>query len=84
MRKKLFLACLILTLSNFCWGITINSHDFKELSNVYSNAVVTLNGIKSVDDCKQALPIINQLRQKCQQNASIQAVFTTNLLYLSK
>ncbi len=74
MRKKLFLACLILTLSNFCWGITINSHDFKELSNVYSNAVVTLNGIKSVDDCKQALPIINQLRQKCQQNASIQAV----------
>ena len=74
MKKGLLTVSLVFILSSFCWGIT--THNFNELNKVYSIVIEVLNEIQSVNDCKQALLKINQLKQRCQQNQSIQTVLS--------
>lgn len=73
MKKTLWLVGLVLSFSGLGWGQTIQNQNLKELSNVYSSVVTTLNEIKSVNDGKQAQPNLHQLREKCKQNPAIQA-----------
>lgn len=73
MKKTLWLAGLVWSFSSLGWGQTFQNRNLKELSNVYSSIVATLNEIKSVGDGKQVQPTLHQLREKCKQDPAIQA-----------